>query len=45
MGDLIRAGALESLHGDRRQMLWALGDLQYQEEAVGGGAYNRGRSA
>jgi error-prone DNA polymerase len=37
--DLIRAGALDSLDGGRppfarRQMLWALGDLRFEEEAL-----------
>jgi error-prone DNA polymerase len=32
--DLIRAGALDSLGGPRRQMLWALGGLHYEEEVL-----------
>jgi error-prone DNA polymerase len=32
--DLIRAGALDSLGGPRRQMLWALGGLHYAEEVL-----------
>jgi error-prone DNA polymerase len=32
--DLIRAGALDSLDGPRRQLLWALGGLDYEEELL-----------
>jgi error-prone DNA polymerase len=32
--DLIRAGALDSLGGPRRQMLWTLGGLHYEEEVL-----------
>jgi error-prone DNA polymerase len=32
--DLIRAGALDGLGGPRRQMLWALGGLHYEEEVL-----------
>jgi error-prone DNA polymerase len=32
--DLIRAGALDGLGGPRRQMLWALGGLYYEEEVL-----------
>jgi error-prone DNA polymerase len=34
VGDLIRAGALDGFGGSRRQLLWALGGLQYHEEAL-----------
>ncbi len=34
MGDLIRAGALDGFGSSRRQLLWALGGLQYHEEAL-----------
>jgi error-prone DNA polymerase len=34
VGDLIRAGALDGFGGSRRQLLWALGGLQYREEAL-----------
>jgi error-prone DNA polymerase len=34
MGDLIRAGALDGLGSARRQLLWALGGLQYQEDTL-----------
>jgi error-prone DNA polymerase len=32
--DLIRAGALDSLGGPRRQLLWTLGGLHYEEEVL-----------
>jgi error-prone DNA polymerase len=32
--DLLRAGAMDSLGGQRRQMLWALGGLYYEEEVL-----------
>jgi error-prone DNA polymerase len=32
--DLIRAGALDSLGGPRRQLLWTLGGLHYEEEML-----------
>jgi error-prone DNA polymerase len=32
--DLIRAGALDGLGGPRRQMLWTLGGLHYEEEVL-----------
>jgi error-prone DNA polymerase len=32
--DLIRAGALDGLGGSRRQMLWTLGGLHYEEEVL-----------
>ncbi|MCS6845637.1 MAG: error-prone DNA polymerase [Caldilineales bacterium] len=34
VADLIRAGALDSLRLPRRQLLWALGGLRYEEEAL-----------
>jgi error-prone DNA polymerase len=34
IADLVRAGALESLSHDRRALLWTLGALQYEEEAL-----------
>ncbi len=34
VGDLIRAGALDGFGVPKRQMLWALGGIQYQEEAL-----------
>ena len=33
-GDMIRAGALDGLGGPKRQLLWALGGLHYEEEAL-----------
>jgi error-prone DNA polymerase len=32
--DLIRAGALDELSGSRRQLLWELGGLHYEEEVL-----------
>jgi error-prone DNA polymerase len=32
--DVIRAGAFDSLGRSRRELLWALGELQYEEEAL-----------
>jgi error-prone DNA polymerase len=32
--DLIRAGALDSCSAARRELLWALGELRYEEEAL-----------
>ncbi len=34
VNDLIRAGALDGLEPERRQLLWQLGGLRYQEEAL-----------
>ncbi len=34
MGDLIRAGALDGLEVPKRQLLWALGGLQYDEAVL-----------
>jgi error-prone DNA polymerase len=34
IGDLVRAGALDSLAQDRRGLLWTLGGLQYAEEVL-----------
>ena len=34
IADLVRAGALDSLSTDRRGLLWTLGGLQYEEEAL-----------
>ena len=34
VGDLIRAGALDGFGGPKRQLLWTLGGLHYDEEAL-----------
>ncbi len=34
MRDLIRAGALDGCRASRRELLWALGELRYEEEAL-----------
>ncbi len=34
VSDLIRAGALDAFEAPRRQLLWALGGLQYAEDAL-----------
>ncbi len=34
IADLVRAGALDTLSTDRRGLLWTLGGLQYEEEAL-----------
>jgi error-prone DNA polymerase len=34
IGDMIRAGAFDSISSDRRGLLWTLGGLQYEEEAL-----------
>lgn len=34
IADLVRAGALDTLSPDRRGLLWTLGGLQYEEEAL-----------
>ncbi len=34
VGDLIRSGALDELGGPKRQLLWALGGLQYDEDML-----------
>jgi error-prone DNA polymerase len=34
VADLVRAGALDGLSADRRGLLWDLGGLQYEEEAL-----------